>query len=230
MKASHGQAARAAATGRRGANQRTPAARHAPAARRTPFVLLILGLLVGGMGLLLALNTASAANEVARHDLASGDQSAAARLVELENQVQDSAAPANLAAAAAALGMVPAGNPGFLEIGATGRVRVLGRAAPASAVPVVIWHPAATTTAPAGKHAKKKTTKPANNKKSHEHARPGTRTTRAQGSAKHRTTNGTAGHHHRRTPAAANSTPTRTPTPSPTPTPTPETTLPGGNR
>ena len=74
-------------------------------------MLLILGLVVGGMCLLLALNTASAANEVARHDLAANDQSAAAQLVQLENEVQASAAPANLAAAAAALGMVPGRQP-----------------------------------------------------------------------------------------------------------------------
>ena len=42
--------------------------------------------------------------------------------------------PGNLAAAAAALGMVPAGNPAFLEIGADGAVQVLGSPAPASAV------------------------------------------------------------------------------------------------
>ena len=34
--------------------------KHAPGARRTPFVLLVLGLIVGGMCLLLALNTAAA--------------------------------------------------------------------------------------------------------------------------------------------------------------------------
>ena len=121
-------------------------------------MLLIVGLMAGGLCLLLALNTASAANEVARHDLTSNDQSAAAQLVELENEVQASAAPANLAAAAAALGMVPAGNPGFLEIARNGTVRVMGSAAPASVEPVVIPHPAPTatkTTSAAKKDAKK---------------------------------------------------------------------------
>ena len=53
--------------------------------------------------------------------------------MQLNNDVAASAAPGNLAAAAAALGMVPAGNPAFLVIGADGMVRVLGSPAPASA-------------------------------------------------------------------------------------------------
>ncbi len=191
---------------------RRPAAKHAPRAKRAPFALLILGLVVGGMCLLLALNTASAANEVARHDLAANDQSAAAQLVQLENDVQASAAPANLAAAAAALGMVPAGNPGFLEIGKSGRVRVLGSASAAAPIPVVIPHPAPTTSAAAkhpAKHAGKTKTK--TNKKTARTAK-GTPTS---------------------TKTAANPTPSPTtsaPRPTPTPTPTPATTLPGGNR
>ena len=201
-------------------NTRSAAAKHAPRAPRTPFVLLILGLLLGGMGLLLALNTASAANEVSRHDLAANDQSAAAQLVELENEVQASAAPANLAAAAAALGMVPAGNPGFLEIGTTGRVRVLGRAAAASPLPVVIPHPAPTSTAHKPAHAPKhkagNATKDAkkSTKKSAEKSAKATKKTATTARTRH--------------DPQPRSTPT--PSPTPTPTPTPETTLPGGNR
>ena len=109
-----------------------PAApKHAPRARRAPFALLVVGLIVGGMFTLLALNTVSAANEVRRHDIAAQDQSVAAQLVQLQNEVRASAGPGNLAAAAAALGMVPAGNPAFLEIGSDGKVRVLGSPAPA---------------------------------------------------------------------------------------------------
>jgi hypothetical protein len=197
---------------------RRPAAKHAPRAKRAPFALLILGLVVGGMCLLLALNTASAANEVARHDLAANDQSAAAQLVQLENDVQASAAPANLAAAAAALGMVPAGNPGFLEIGKSGRVRVLGSASAAAPIPVVIPHPAPTSSAAAkhpAKHASKtKTSKKTDKKNSNKTAK-------------------TANASPTSTKTAANPTPhptTSAPKPTPTPTPTPATTLPGGNR
>jgi len=204
-------------------DRRTSPAKHAPRARRTPFVLLILGLLIGGMGLLLALNTASAANEVARHDLAANDQSAAAQLVELENEVQASAAPANLAAAAAALGMVPAGNPGFLEIGTTGRVRVLGSAAAASPLPVVIPHPAPTSTA----HKPKQATKKADRSKAKSDAKKAASKTAKRTAGTHNATSTRAN-----SPRSRSTTPTPTPkpTPKPTPTPTPETTLPGGNR
>lgn len=217
--------------------------KHAPRARRTPFVLLILGLMAGGMCLLLALNTASAANEVARHDLTANDQSAAAHLVDLENEVQASAAPANLAAAAAALGMVPAGNPGFLKLGRHGTVRVMGSAEPASLEPVVIPHPAPTPTKTpavltkaaktatkpaktaaektATKTAKDKTAKDKTGKKTARKTAPTTAKTTAKTTVKRRPAN---------TPTTSTGTTASPSSASPTPTPTPETTLPGGNR
>ncbi|MGH8960308.1 MAG: cell division protein FtsL [Jatrophihabitantaceae bacterium] len=107
-----------------------PAPKHAP---RVPFALLVLGLLVGAMIALLALNTASAANELRRHDLAAKDASIAASVEQLNNEVAASAAPGNLARVAAQLGMVPAGNPAFLQIDPDGQVRVLGSPGPATA-------------------------------------------------------------------------------------------------
>ena len=107
--------------------------KHAPGAKRTPFVLLVLGLIVGGFCALLALNTVSAANELKRHDLAARDQSVANSIVGLQNDVAASAAPSNLARAADQLGMVPAGNPAFLVIGKDGSVTVMGSPAAASA-------------------------------------------------------------------------------------------------
>lgn len=208
--------------------------KHAPRAKRTPFVLLILGLMAGGMCLLLALNTASAANEVARHDLTANDQSAAAHLVDLENEVQASAAPANLAAAAAALGMVPAGNPGFLKLGKHGAVRVMGSAEPASLEPVVIPHPAptATKTKTAAKTATKTATKNAPKKATKKATK---RTTDKTTNKTGRTTAKTATKTAQKTAPASTATPTTSASssaapPSPTPTPTPATTLPGGNR
>lgn len=112
---------------------RPPAPKHAP---RVPFALLVVGLIVGGMCALLALNTASAANELARHDLAAKDSDIADRLVQASNQVAASAAPGSLASAAAALGMVPAMAPAFLRVDANGKVILLGSPAPASAPPV----------------------------------------------------------------------------------------------
>lgn len=117
----------------------TPA--HAP---RVPFALLVGGLVVGGLCALLALNTASAANELSRHDLAAKDAAIAAQVQQLQNQVAASAAPGNLGQAAAALGMVPAGNPAFLRIGTNGAVTVLGSPAPATANPLTAASPPAT--------------------------------------------------------------------------------------
>ena len=192
----------------------------------------MLGLIGGGLVALLALNTASAANEVRRHDLADSDQGVSASLVELQNQVQSSAAPDNLAAAAGALGMVPAGNPAFLQIDKSGRVHVLGSAAPASAVPVYVPPKAAPTPAPTQKKPNKprpRSTKSgsassrANASRSHAAATPtGTTRNGATPTGKPRTTAGAApSPTHKRHPKA---------TPTPTPTPTPVLSLPGGDR
>ena len=136
-------------------------------ARRTPFVLLLIGLILGGMCAMLALNTASAANEVDRHTLAEQDQNIAAQLVQLNNQLRASPAPANLAAAAEQLGMVPQGTPGFLEIGANGHVRVKGKPAPATAPPPPVPpKPPAHKTTKQKKTTQKKTKKQTAPKKS----------------------------------------------------------------
>ena len=176
---------------------RPPTPRSAP---RVPFALLLLALVIGGMCTLLLLNTASAANEVRRHDLAVTDASVAAQVQQLRNQVAESAAPGALGNAAAQLGMVPAGNPAFLEIGPNGAVHVLGSPAPASAAPV----PPPPTVA---------------------HPTPSRRPTSAKATAKTtpaKTGTAQAGNH----PGTA---PTHTAQPTPTPTPTPTTTL-GGTR
>jgi hypothetical protein len=170
-------------------------------ASRAPFGVLVVGLVVGGMALLLALNTASAANELRRHDLAGRDASVAAAVQQLEIDVAASAAPGNLAKAAAALGMVPAGNPAFLVIGADGSVRVLGSPAPVSAQRVVQQ----------SVHKKKTATK-----KKVSSAATTTRSAASTKTPAHPTTSTSATH-------------TASPT-KPTPTPTPTLTLPGGNR
>lgn len=115
-------------------------------APRVPFAILVVALVVGAMAALLALNTASAANELNRHDLAVQDTDLAAQLEQLQNEVAASAAPGNLASVAAALGMVPAANPAFLQIGVDGKVILLGSPAPASAL--VIAPPPTPTASP----------------------------------------------------------------------------------
>jgi hypothetical protein len=180
-----------------------PAGKHTGHAPRVPFAVLVTVLIAGGMGLLLLLNTASAANEVRRHDLSGRGASVAAQVQELENEVAASGAPGNLARAAAALGMVPAANPAFIVLGVDGSVRVLGSPAPASDIHVLQQQ--------APKKKKKKTATAT-------HTPTGTAT-----STGHSTTAGAAAH---TSPARASN----TPHPTATPTPTPTLTLPGGNR
>jgi hypothetical protein len=167
-----------------------PREQSAKGAPRVPFALLITGLISGGLAALLGLNTMAAANELRRHDLAGKDVSVAAELQQLQDDVAASGAPGNLARAAEALGMVPAGNPAFLVIGPDGRVRILGSAAPATAPPLPVPpkpkpKPTATSTKTSGKP------KPSSTKTS---PKPATRT------APHGTST------------------TASPTPSPTPT------------
>lgn len=178
-----------------------PVPKHAP---RVPFALLVLGLLVGGLVLLLMLNTASAANELRRHDLAAQDASVAAQVEQLHNEVAASAAPGNLARVAGQLGMVPAGNPAFLQIEPDGHVRVLGSPGPVTAPPVAAPKtpkktaaktPAKTPARTAGNSAKSTGAK-------------------ATGTAQHKNTK----------------TNTKTDTAASTPAPQPTTTLPGGTR
>ena len=133
---------------------------------RVPFALLVTGLIAGGLAALLGLNTLSAANELRRHTYADRDTAIAAQLQQLHDEVAADAAPANLARAAEALGMVPAGNPAFLVIGPDGTVRVLGSPAPAAAPPLPV--PPKPKPKPKPKptqHAKKKTDKKATDKK-----------------------------------------------------------------
>jgi hypothetical protein len=195
---------------------------------RIPFAILVTGLIVGGLVLLLVLNTFSAANELRRHDLASRDASVAVQLEELQNEVADSAAPANLAAAALALGMVPAGNPAFLVIGSDGAVQVMGSAAPATAAIVDLPHPstAPKTSDHPAKGDKKKNSNKDNKKKSTKSTKKG-----AKKPSKHTSTqskHGTGDKKHHGT--AGTKTKSDHPPAPPSPTPTPTVTLPGGDR
>ncbi len=123
-------AALRASSGRRTARRTAP--------RRAPFVVLVCGLLAGGLCVLVVLNTASAAAELRRHDVAVANAALAEDLEQLRSQLAASEAPGALAAAAAKLGMVPNGIPAFLTIAPNGKATVLGSPSPAApaAVPV----------------------------------------------------------------------------------------------
>ncbi len=183
-----------------------------PRAPRVPFALLVVGLIVGGMVLLLALNTASAAIELERHNLASKDQSVAAQVQNLRNEVALSAAPGNLARAAAELGMVPAGNPAFIVVAADGSVKVLGKPKAVTGVPTIA--PVASTKPHAAKASATKTAA----------AKKTPSATKTPGAKKTPSTAKTSS-----AKARASKTPVK-PKPTPTPTPTPTLTLPGGHR
>jgi hypothetical protein len=129
---------------------------HRPAGpRRAPFVLLMAGLLVGGLCLLLALNTASAAAELRRQRLLDSNASLKAAVQQARSQLAASEAPGALGAAASKLGMVANGSPGYLTVHRDGTVTVLGRPAPATAAPPPAppTKPIARTTAVAMKRA-----------------------------------------------------------------------------
>jgi hypothetical protein len=185
------------------------APKHAPGAPRTPFLLLVLGLVIGGMCALLALNTASAANELQRHDYASSDESVANEVAALENAVAASAAPGNIAAAAARLGMVPAGNPAFFVVRPDGSIKLMGSPAAASGYPTYV--PPASTPKTTPKSTPKTTPKstPKSTAKS-----SGKSTAKSDGRSRATSTS--------KSPPKSSTHPTSTPTPN--------STLPGGVR
>ena len=190
------------------------ASRRAP---RVPFALLVTALLLGGLGLLLALNTASAANELTRHSLATKDQQVAAQVQQLRNEVALSAAPGNLASAATELGMVPAGNPAFIVLGTNGSATVLGKPKAVAGTPL--------TTAPA---SPKKSPAASPTPKA---AKSTTPTAKSQSTTSSSRTSGHATKAHGARSASTSTTPAASPArPTPTPTPTPTLTLPGGHR
>ncbi|MGB8651510.1 MAG: hypothetical protein WCD35_12710, partial [Mycobacteriales bacterium] len=102
-------------------------------AAKAPFVVVVVMLLVGGLLGLLLLNTLVAQDSFALHDLTKQGKALDQREQELGRQVQTLQAPAQLAARATSLGMVPGGPPAFLRLPDG---RVLGQPMPGVA-PVV---------------------------------------------------------------------------------------------
>ena len=110
---------------------RTAALRLVPQRRsqaaKTPFVVVVVAILVGGLLGLLLLNTLVAQDSFALHDLAQKGRALDQQEQDLARQVQAAQAPAALAARATELGMVPGGPPAFLELPSG---RVLGQPTP----------------------------------------------------------------------------------------------------
>ena len=103
--------------------------------RRLPLAVLLGLMLVAGLCALLALNTASAAQELKQRALTDSNASTLDVEQQLERDLAAKQAPAALASAATAQGLLPNPNPAFLRINADGSVTILGSPAPASVPP-----------------------------------------------------------------------------------------------
>lgn len=130
------------------APKRTPL-RLVPTARskaaRTPFVVVVVTLLVSGLLGLLLLNMVVAQGSFQLHNLTKQGRALDQREQELAGRVQALQAPGVLAQRATALGMVPGGPPAFLELPSG---KVLGQpTAGVAPAPVVTGQPVTTATA-----------------------------------------------------------------------------------
>ncbi len=101
--------------------------------RRAPFVLLAVALLVATTIALLVLNTAIAVNSLKATELRSANAEKAEDVQRLEQRVVTGGTPAELAAAAAAAGLVPAGTAAHLVVGPDGSATLRGTPEPAPA-------------------------------------------------------------------------------------------------
>jgi len=112
--------------------------KRAPGAGRKRLPLpVVLGLmLVAGLCALLALNTASAAQEITQRHLSDSNGAASDTEQQLLRDLAAKQAPGSLASAASALGLVANPNPAFLRINPDGSVTILGSPTPASKPPV----------------------------------------------------------------------------------------------
>lgn len=140
MSAAHAIAVRAATV--RAAPRPAPAPAAAPRPRlrvvrapahartRVPFVVLCMAVLVASLLGALVLNTSMAQGEYARFALQTRLAQSAQAQQDMRSQLEHAAAPAQLAAAASSLGMVPTTTGGYLRL-ADGAV--LGSPAPAGA-------------------------------------------------------------------------------------------------
>jgi len=114
-------------------------------AAKTPFAVVLVVLLVGGLLGLLLLNTLVAQDSFTLHDLGKQSRDLQLREQQLAGQVEAFQAPRQLAARATQLGMVPGGPPAFLHLPDG---RVLGQPTPGQAVVTpVAPKPTATTAA-----------------------------------------------------------------------------------
>jgi hypothetical protein len=101
--------------------------------RRAPFVLLVVGLLVGTTLALLVLNTATAVDSLKATQLRTANADRAEQLQRLEQQVVSGSTSTEIARAADAAGLVPAGVAAHLVIAPDGSSVLRGTPEPAPA-------------------------------------------------------------------------------------------------
>jgi hypothetical protein len=99
--------------------------------RRAPFVLLVVALLVATTLGLLILNTAIAVDSLKATQLRADNAERAQEVQRLEQQVVSASTPAEIARAAAAAGLIPAGPAAYVVIQPDGTSVVRGAPAPA---------------------------------------------------------------------------------------------------
>jgi hypothetical protein len=99
--------------------------------RRAAFVLLVVALLVGTTVGLLVLNTAIAVDSLKATQLRTENAERAQEVQRLEQQVVTAGTPAEVARAAVAAGLIPAGTAGYLVIGPDGTSVLRGTPEPA---------------------------------------------------------------------------------------------------
>jgi hypothetical protein len=85
------------------------------AAARLPFVLLVVGLLVAGLITLLMLNTALNEGSFRLSNMQKHNKERAEEAADLRQQIERWSAPDSLSDRAREFGMVPGGNPAFLQ-------------------------------------------------------------------------------------------------------------------
>ena len=103
----------------------------AQSTRRAPFVLLVVGLLVATALGLLVLNTAIAVDSLKATQLQAENAERAQEVQRLEREVISGGSPAQIASAAVAAGLVPAGPAAYLVIEPDGTVKLRGTPEPA---------------------------------------------------------------------------------------------------
>jgi hypothetical protein len=101
--------------------------------KRAPFVLLVVAMLVGTTLGLLVLNTAIAVDSLKATQLRAENAERAQELQRLERQVVSGSTPAEIARAAEAAGLVPAGPAAYLVVEPDGSSVLRGTPEPATA-------------------------------------------------------------------------------------------------